>query len=215
MTPQRTKFIFIIALFSCLIAPFNMDMFISGLPEIGIYFKTENPSLILSVSLLGIAVAQLFYGPLLDRFGRKPVLVTGLWIFTLASTETILVHSFSLFLVGRFVQAIGACSAITAAFATARDIYDKEKLINSIVRISKRLGGLETKTAINFLLEGNIRECFAVLLKYYDKWYLKGLHNRENLETHLINLPSSTIDPKTNASMMIETMNKLYEYRDQ
>lgn len=92
---------------------------------------------------------------------------------------------------------------------------DKEKLINSIVRISKRLGGLETKTAINFLLEGNIRECFAVLLKYYDKWYLKGLHNRENLETHLINLPSSTIDPKTNASMLIETMNNLYEYRDQ
>ncbi|MGZ5254390.1 MAG: tRNA 2-selenouridine(34) synthase MnmH, partial [Flavitalea sp.] len=92
---------------------------------------------------------------------------------------------------------------------------DKEKLINSIVRISKRLGGLETKTAINHLLEGNIRECFDVLLKYYDKWYLKGLNNRENLEANLIKLPSSTVDSKTNASMLIETMNNFYEYRDQ
>jgi len=65
---------------------------------------------------------------------------------------------------------------------------DKEKLILSIVRIEKRLGGLETKNAINFLLEDNTIECFRILLKYYDKWYLKSLHNRENLNSLLVHI---------------------------
>ena len=58
--------------------------------------------------------------------------------------------------------------------------FEKEKLVNNIIRIKKRLGGLETKTAINCLVEDNIRGCFSVLLTYYDKFYLKSLRNREN-----------------------------------
>lgn len=50
-----------------------------------------------------------------------------------------------------------------------------EGLINSIVRIKKRLGPLETKTAISHLVEGDVRECFRILLQYYDKhYYPKG-----------------------------------------
>ena len=55
----------------------------------------------------------------------------------------------------------------------------KEKLADAINRIQKRLGGLETKTALGFLQEGDIKECFRILLKYYDKQYLKALNNRE------------------------------------
>ncbi|RYF85466.1 MAG: tRNA 2-selenouridine(34) synthase MnmH [Chitinophagaceae bacterium] len=58
---------------------------------------------------------------------------------------------------------------------------DKEKMIGAIQRIAKRLGPLETKTAIQFLEEGNLPESFRLLLHYYDKRYLKGLHNRENV----------------------------------
>jgi tRNA 2-selenouridine synthase len=65
---------------------------------------------------------------------------------------------------------------------------DKVKLIDSIVRIQKRLGGAETKKAIDFLVEDNTIECFRILLKYYDKWYLKSLHNRENLNSLLISI---------------------------
>jgi len=54
----------------------------------------------------------------------------------------------------------------------------KEELAAAILRIQKRLGGLETKTALNFLAEDNLREAFRVLLKYYDKLYEKGLNNR-------------------------------------
>ncbi len=59
--------------------------------------------------------------------------------------------------------------------------FEKEKIVNAVLRIQKRLGGLETKLAINFLIENNHRDCFGILLKYYDKYYEKGLNNRENL----------------------------------
>ena len=63
--------------------------------------------------------------------------------------------------------------------------YDKESLLNCIERITDRLGGLETKNAINFLNEDNYIESFRILLKYYDKWYFKSLHNRENINSLL------------------------------
>lgn len=71
-----------------------------------------------------------------------------------------------------------------------------EKLEHSITRIEKRLGGLETKNAINFLREENTKECFRILLKYYDKWYLKSLHNRENANSLLINVPCEQVGPQ-------------------
>jgi tRNA 2-selenouridine synthase len=58
--------------------------------------------------------------------------------------------------------------------------FEKEHLVNAIIRIKKKLGGLETKNAINAILENNIKECFHILLNYYDKLYLKSLQNREN-----------------------------------
>jgi tRNA 2-selenouridine synthase len=58
-------------------------------------------------------------------------------------------------------------------------IMDKLSLAEAINRIQKRLGGLETKTAIEHLEKNTIKDCFEILLKYYDKMYLKSLHTRE------------------------------------
>ncbi len=71
--------------------------------------------------------------------------------------------------------------------------FEKEKLANAIIRIQKRLGGLETKKAIKYLSENNIFECFRILLNYYDKWYTKGLHNRENLDSLLNRIVCSNV----------------------
>ncbi len=79
--------------------------------------------------------------------------------------------------------------------------HNKKLLADSIVRISKRLGGLETKNALNYLEEGNISACFSILLKYYDKHYLKGLNNRDNLSSLLQKLPCIAVDPN-NAAML-------------
>ena len=72
--------------------------------------------------------------------------------------------------------------------------FDKEKMIDAIVRIKDRLGNLEAKKAIEFLNEDNTLESFRILLKYYDKWYTKGLHNREYIISllHIVNCNSVT-----------------------
>jgi tRNA 2-selenouridine synthase len=83
---------------------------------------------------------------------------------------------------------------------------DKERMVNAIIRIKKRLGGLETRTAINYLVEDNIEKSFEVLLKYYDKQYSKGLHNRENLESYLNKIPCTTVDENKNAQRLIASL---------
>ena len=81
--------------------------------------------------------------------------------------------------------------------------FEKDKLMSAILRIKKRLGGLETKTAINFLIEDDVESSFTVLLAYYDKLYLKGAHNRDNPESIMQKIELSTIDPATNAARLI------------
>ncbi len=72
--------------------------------------------------------------------------------------------------------------------------FEKEQLVNAIIRIQKRLGGLETKMAINFLLENNHKECFRILLNYYDKQYDKSLQNRPQLKQHVHRLDFGSMD---------------------
>jgi len=80
---------------------------------------------------------------------------------------------------------------------------DRELLINAIVRIKKRLGPLETKTAIGFLVEDNVKECFRILLQYYDKTYFKALQNRENLATLLNKIDCLSVDDISNSEKLI------------
>jgi tRNA 2-selenouridine synthase len=81
--------------------------------------------------------------------------------------------------------------------------FTKEQLVNAIIRIQKRLGGLETKNAINYLLENNFKACFGILLTYYDKQYNKGLLNRENLSALLNKIPCSGVDTTTNTQNIL------------
>lgn len=86
---------------------------------------------------------------------------------------------------------------------TEYGLFEKEKLVNAIMRIQKRLGGLDTKMAINHLLEDNAKESFRILLKYYDKGYAKGLQNRENWEALLNKIPCLSVDTATNTQQII------------
>lgn len=70
---------------------------------------------------------------------------------------------------------------------------DRERLVNAIIRIKKRLGGLETKESLNALVEDRVEDCFRILLTYYDKWYLKGMNNREGLTALLHKIPCATV----------------------
>ena len=80
--------------------------------------------------------------------------------------------------------------------------FEREKLVNAIMRIQKRLGGLETKMAINHLLENDIPNCFRILLKYYDKLYLKGLHSRINYKDLLNIIPCDDVNTGINLNKL-------------
>ncbi len=80
---------------------------------------------------------------------------------------------------------------------------NKQNLKDSILRIQKRLGGLETKNAVGFLEADNYKECFRILLSYYDKWYHKGLQNRENLASLLNKIPCTGVDTAINTKKIL------------
>lgn len=85
---------------------------------------------------------------------------------------------------------------------------DREGLRNAVTRISRRLGGLETKTVLEKLEQGDIPAAFTLLLKYYDKWYLKGLHNRTALEELLHTIPSEEVSAEVNSFRLLEKIKK-------
>lgn len=70
---------------------------------------------------------------------------------------------------------------------------EKENLISAVIRIQKRLGSLETKNVVNFILQDKIRESFSILLRYYDKYYYRGLLNRKNLAGILNKIPCNAV----------------------
>lgn len=86
--------------------------------------------------------------------------------------------------------------------------YPKERLVNAIIRIQKRLGGLDTKNAINYLLEDNIKESFRILLRYYDKHYNKALNSREGTALKLHSITCTTVDAKENALLLLNAANE-------
>jgi len=80
--------------------------------------------------------------------------------------------------------------------------FDQKSLIEATMRIQKRLGGLETKTAIDFITAGALKEAFSILLKYYDKWYEKNTKNEVVTTIELIPVSSEIVDPVHNASLL-------------
>jgi tRNA 2-selenouridine synthase len=87
---------------------------------------------------------------------------------------------------------------------------NKGDLAAAITRIQKRLGGLETKTALGHLVEGNISGCFDILLKYYDKKYKKSLANREEAEQLITMIDCAGVDAKNNSRLLGAQLKNVY-----
>src|SRR4051794_28280461 len=113
MTMPRSDSRVVAVLLTALVAfgPLSTDLYLPSLPTLVQVFGSDiaTVQLTLSVFLTGFAVSQLAYGPLSDRFGRRPVLIGGIAVFAFASAACMLAQSIDQLIVARFFQALGSC----------------------------------------------------------------------------------------------------------
>jgi DHA1 family bicyclomycin/chloramphenicol resistance-like MFS transporter len=110
------------------LGPLSMHIFLPALPVIALEFAVSagTAQLVLSVALFAIALSTLIYGPLSDRFGRRPVMIAGLVIFLAGSAVAASAPTIPVLIGGRVLQAVGAAAGMTVGRAVIRDLYDRE-----------------------------------------------------------------------------------------
>jgi DHA1 family bicyclomycin/chloramphenicol resistance-like MFS transporter len=152
----------ITALLTALVAlgPISTDLYLPSLPGLARYFAVgvDDIQLTLSVFLVGLATAQLIYGPLSDRFGRRPVLLVGLGIYVVASLVCMLSPSVPVLVVARFVQAVGACVGPVLGRAVVRDVHGREGAARVLAYMS---AAMALAPAIGPILGGFLEEWFG------------------------------------------------------
>ena len=109
-----------------MLSPISVDFSLPTIPAVARYFGSPVSEVQFSLSALvfGIAVGQLLYGPLSDRFGRKPVIVAGAAFYVCASLACASAPSVDSLLGLRFLQGCFACSGLIVARAVIRDLFD-------------------------------------------------------------------------------------------
>ncbi|GAC1585222.1 MAG: multidrug effflux MFS transporter [Ginsengibacter sp.] len=126
----RNKFNIILVLgLLTAIGPFSIDMYLPGFPSIATALHTSiaNVTRSLSSFFIGISLGQLLYGPLLDRYGRKPPVYFGMAIYLIASIACAFSSSVNTLILLRLIQALGGCAGMVAARAMVRDIFPVEE----------------------------------------------------------------------------------------
>jgi DHA1 family bicyclomycin/chloramphenicol resistance-like MFS transporter len=104
----------------------TIDLYLPTLPAIARDYGTSAAAvqLTLSTFFVGMALGQLFFGPLSDRIGRRPTILIGCAVYVAASLFCALAPTIEALVVGRFFQALGCCAAMVTCRAIVRDRYD-------------------------------------------------------------------------------------------
>jgi len=107
------------------LGPLSTDMYLPALPGMATEFATDTGHIQLTLSLFmaGFAIAQIIYGPLSDRFGRKPVLQFGLMLFVISTIGCALSNDIDSLIILRFLQALGGSAGPVLGRAMVRDIH--------------------------------------------------------------------------------------------
>ncbi|MCB0034699.1 MAG: multidrug effflux MFS transporter [Anaerolineales bacterium] len=129
-TMRFGEFVALMAMMMSLVA-LSIDALLPALPEIGASLGVEQANdnqLIISMLFLGLSIGQMFYGPLSDSIGRKTTIYIGLVIFMAGCTLALTATSFTMMLVARVIQGIGAAGPRTITLAVVRDQYDGRRM---------------------------------------------------------------------------------------
>ncbi len=140
--------------------PLSTDLYLPSLPMIGERFAADpgQVQLTLSVFLAGFAISMLGYGPLSDRFGRRPILIGALAIYTVASIACMLATTIEALIVARFFQALGGCAGPVLGRTIVRDVYGADR---SAKVLSTLAMAMALAPAIGPILGGFLTEAYG------------------------------------------------------
>jgi DHA1 family bicyclomycin/chloramphenicol resistance-like MFS transporter len=118
---DRAPFALVVAITAC--GTLGMHLIIPALPDTAraLHVSPGAIQLTITLYLIGLATGQLLYGPISDRFGRRPVLLAGLALFTFAGIATAAAPGALTLVVARVLQSIGACAGLVLGRAIVRD----------------------------------------------------------------------------------------------
>lgn len=169
IAPRSAGYIVLLVALSSF-SPLTMSIYTPVMPLIGASLDAgaDDVKLTLTTYMLGFALGQLVYGPLSDRFGRRPVLLGGLLFFTATTVGCIYAHSIASLIGQRFLQGVGACAGVVIGRALARDAYDYRELPKVIGWISL---ALNISPAIAPTVGGYLGERFGWTATF---WVLAG-----------------------------------------
>ena len=125
---SRTMLLLLVAMTG--VAPISLYMLVPALPVLATTFGRDISIAQMTVSLfmVGLAFSQLIMGPLSDRFGRKPVLLTGLGLMLAASISGSFAETLPQLIAARFLQALGGATGMVMSRAIIRDLYSRERI---------------------------------------------------------------------------------------
>jgi len=136
--------------------PFGIDMYLSGFDGIATAFHTSvaKVQITLSIYFLGLAVGQLIYGPLVDRFGRRKPLMIGVSVFIASSLLITVAPTINSLIFLRLIQALGGCSGMIIGRAVVRDLFDvrESASVLSLLAVVQGMGPIVAPLTGSFLL---------------------------------------------------------------
>lgn len=152
--------------FMTALGPLATDMYLPSLPSIGQAFGATDAQAqtTLSAYLIGFALGQVFYGPLGDKWGRKPVLLGGFLLFIFGSFVCALAPSIGLLVAARVLQALGAAGPIILARAIVRDLYHGPRAGRELSRMGAIMG---VTPAAAPMLGGLLQQAFGWQSNFY------------------------------------------------
>jgi DHA1 family bicyclomycin/chloramphenicol resistance-like MFS transporter len=162
----RAPFALLVALTAC--GTLGMHIIIPALPAAAraMEIPIGVAQLTITLYLIGLAIGQLIYGPLSDRFGRRPVLLAGMSLFTLASLCTAFISDPWVMMGARFMQALGGCGGLVLGRAAVRDGASAEQAAGQLALLTLTMSMVPAiAPALGGVLTGVVhwRASFALL----------------------------------------------------
>ena len=155
--------------------PLAIDMYLPALPTIARELETSAASVQVSLAVyfIGIALGQAFYGPLSDRWGRKPALYFGLTLFIASSAGCALAGDVRTLIAFRFLQALGGCAPLVVPRAVVRDYFDQRgsvRMLSVLILVMGLAPILAPLVGGQLLVNFGWRSVFWVLAGYGALW---------------------------------------------